>query len=134
MEYVVIVLLLVVIFILLWRGFLSPKKTWDNKQQKSKKDASAEKSSKFCPLCESSLSKEENVKSKTYPASPGSTDTLMDVFGCPKCIPPLGTEARICPVCKKKIPEDGFVIGRYFVRPDKKHLHVLGCTLCRKAK
>jgi len=134
MEYVVIVLLLIVILILLRLGFKSPEKSTDNKHKNSKKDAPAEKSSKFCPLCESSLSKGENVKSKTYPAAHGSTDTLMDVFGCPKCIPPVGTEARICPVCKKKIPADGFVIGRYFVRPDKKHLHVLGCTLCRKAK
>jgi len=130
MEYIVIALLIIVIIILLRPGFLFPERTKNNKKKIPKKEE--EKSSKFCPLCESSLSKGENVKSKTYPSE--SKDTLMDVFGCPKCMPPLGTADRICPVCKKKIPADGFVIGRYFVRPDKKHLHVLGCTLCRKAK
>ena len=130
MEYVIIVLLLAIIIILVRLGFLFPEKTKGNKQKKSKEDE--EKTSKFCPLCNSSLSKGENVKSKTYPTE--NKDTLMDVFGCPHCIPPVGTKDRICPVCKKKIPADGFVIGRYFIRPDKKHLHVLGCTLCRKAK
>ncbi|MCL2705396.1 MAG: hypothetical protein FWE72_04210 [Spirochaetaceae bacterium] len=136
MEYIVIAIVLAVIIILLRLSFQSSEK--DNKQKNPRKDARAkadmEKTSKFCPLCNSSLSKGENVKSKTYPASPGSTDTLMDVFGCPKCIPPIGTETRICPVCKKKIKADGFVIGRYFIKPDKNHLHVLGCTQCRKAK
>ncbi|MCL2791817.1 MAG: hypothetical protein FWD87_01890 [Spirochaetaceae bacterium] len=132
MEYVVIVFLLAVILILLRLVFWFPKRIKEDKQENSEENG--EKTSKFCPLCNSSLSKGENVKSKTYPASPGSSDTLMDVFGCPKCIPPVGKEDRVCPVCKKKIPKDGFVIGRYFIKPDKNHLHVLGCTLCRKAK
>ncbi|MCL2293635.1 MAG: hypothetical protein FWC36_02045 [Spirochaetes bacterium] len=131
MEYVVITLLLVVILIFLRLGFRLPKKTKPDEQENLKNEE--EKTSKFCPLCNSTLSKGENVKSKTYPSE--SKDTLMDVFGCPKCIPPAGREARICLVCKKKIPADGFVIGRYFTRTNKKqHLHVLGCTLCRKAK
>ena len=129
MEYIVIALLIVIVIILLRLGFLLPEKMKKNKQETPKDE---EKTSKFCPLCNSSLSKGENVKSKTYPTE--SKDTLMDVFGCPKCIPPVGTKDRICPVCKKKIPKDGFVIGRYFVKPNKKHLHVLGCTLCRKVK
>jgi RNA polymerase subunit RPABC4/transcription elongation factor Spt4 len=130
MEYVVIALVLAVILILLGLGFFLPKRNKDDEQKNSIKDE--EKTSKFCPLCSSSLLKGENVKSKTYPTE--SKDMLMDVFGCPKCIPPVGTEDRICPVCKKKLPKDGFVIGRYFIKPHKKHLHVLGCTLCRKAK
>ncbi len=129
MEYLIIVLLLAIIFILLRLGFSFPQKTANNRQKNRQEES---KSSKFCPLCNSSLSKGENVKSKTYPTE--SKDTLMDVFGCPKCIPPYGTKSRICPVCKKKLPADGYVVGRYFIRPGKKHLHVLGCTLCRKAK
>jgi len=134
MEYVVIVLLFVIMLILLRLVFrLRLPKRIKNDEKKDLTE-NEEKSSKFCPLCNSSLSKGENVKSKTYPASQGSTDILMDVFGCPKCIPPAGQEDRICPACKKKIPTDGFVIGRYFIKPHKKHLHILGCTLCRKAK
>ena len=129
MEFVVIILLLVVILILLKLGFSLPQKIGDKQKSSAKNE---EKPAKFCPLCNSGLSKGENVKSKTYPTE--SKDTLMDVFGCPKCMPPFSKADRICPVCKKKIPTDGFVIGRYFMRPGKKHLHVLGCTLCRKAK
>jgi len=132
MEYVVIVLLLAIMLILLRMVFRLPKRIKNN--VKKNPEENEEKSSKFCPLCNSQLLKSENVKSKTYPSSQGSSDILMDVFGCPKCIPPLGKEERICPVCKKKMPADGFVIGRYFIKPHKKHLHVLGCTLCRKAK
>ena len=133
MEYIIIALLIAVVLILLQPKFLFPGKLRKNSSNSEKdEDKNEEKTTKFCPLCNSSLSKAENVKSKTYPTE--SIDTIMDVYGCPKCIPPIGTKDRICPVCKKKIPADGFVIGRYFVRPDKKHLHVLGCTLCRKAK
>ena len=132
MEFVIIALLLTVIIVLLRLGFKSPGKRGVNNQEDLNKEEA--KNPKFCPLCDTPLSKGENVKSKTYPAVEGSTDTLMDVFGCPYCIPPVGKKERICPVCLKKIPADGFVIGRYFVRPDKNHLHVLGCTLCRKAK
>ena len=131
MEFVIIALLLAVIIVLLRLGFKAPEKTGvNNKQEDTNTDEG--KTPKFCPLCNTPLSKGENVKSKTYPTE--SKDTLMDVFGCPYCIPPVGKKERICPVCLKKIPADGFVIGRYFIRPDKNHLHVIGCTLCRKAK
>lgn len=128
MEYIVVVLLLIIIFIL-WRFSFSPLK----RNTKKKKDNSQENRGNptgFCPLCSSDLYPGQRVKSKKYPSE--TNDTLMDVFGCPHCIPPYGKKDRICPVCNKKIPKSGYVIGRYFTRPDKQHLHVLGCTQCRK--
>jgi len=130
MEYLVIILLLVIILILGQFKFTLPRK--DNNKKKPDPAQDSVKSSRFCPLCNTALSKGENVKSKIYPT--GDKDSLMEMFGCPNCIPPLGKADRICPVCKKILPADGYVIGRYFVRPGKRHLHVLGCTLCRKIK
>ena len=130
--------------------------------------------SNFCPLCGSGLKKGEKVKSATYPVKPGSDgrysggiEKMMEVYGCPNCTPPDGKEKRICPVCKKEVPENGYVVGRYFIVNDtdnypsgihragnvegtgkqssggipetssikyqkKNHLHVLGCTRCRR--
>jgi hypothetical protein len=131
MEFIVIILLFIIISILIYfKLFIIPSK--NNSAVNIEKENKDGKPLKFCPLCNSSLAKNENVKSKLYPSE--SRDKIMDVFGCKNCIPPNGTVARICPVCKKKIPADGFVTGRYFIKPGKNHLHILGCTLCRKIK
>ncbi len=129
MEYLVIAFLIAVILIL-----MQFKSRLTKTSRKEKKPAAVEtgKPSKFCPLCNSPLSRGENVRSKVYPA--GEKDSLMEVYGCPYCLPPAGKENRICPVCSKVLPKDGYVIGRYFVKPGKRHLHILGCTLCRKIK
>jgi hypothetical protein len=34
-------------------------------------------------------------------------------------------------VCHEQIPDDGFVVARMFIKNDRKHVHVLGCTTCR---
>ncbi len=134
MEYIVIAFLLILIIVLAGIKLGSAgNNAPDNAGKPSLEDkpSGEEKPSKFCPICGSALKKGETVKSKVYPGR--GVDSLMDVYGCPRCIPPEGREKRICPVCKKELPPDGYVIGRYFVRPGKKrHLHVLGCTLCRK--
>ena len=97
------------------------------------------------------LTKGNGVKSAAYPVKPGSdgrypggVEKLMEVYGCPHCMPPGGSEKRICPVCKKELTANGYVVGRYFIvnnqekMPDgsisrkKNHLHVLGCTQCRR--
>lgn len=82
-----------------------------------------------CPLCGSPLKKGETVKTVVYPSK---GDTLAEVFGCPFCYGETAVAVRICPVCKKPVPEDGFVIGRMF--KEGRHLHVLGCTGCRKPR
>lgn len=141
MEYFIIVIFLVVFAIILYETFKFLKKgQWVKKQKEFVGDVElidknllpkTETNKKHCPLCGSPLSKNETVKSKVYPS--GQKDSIMDVFGCLYCIPPGGKKKRICPVCKKTVPENGYIIGRYFVKPNKRHLHVLGCTLCRKA-
>lgn len=86
-------------------------------------------SSKVCPLCGSALQKGETIRTVIYP---GKNDTIAEVYGCPHCSGVTATEIRICLVCKNALPKDGFVIGRMFKQ--QRHLHVLGCTECRKRK
>jgi hypothetical protein len=84
-----------------------------------------------CPLCGSTLRDNKRVKSVLFPGKP---DSLMEINGCPYCYPANSDIKRICPVCKKEVPVDGHVIARVFIKPNKKHIHVLGCTGCYKRK
>ncbi len=84
-----------------------------------------------CPICGSGLTKKERVKSVLFPGKP---DSMMEIYGCPHCYPPNKKVKRICPVCKKELAPDSIVIARAFQRPDKTHVHVLGCSECYRRK
>ncbi len=90
-----------------------------------------------CPLCGTPLQRGETVHSHLYPGKP---DGMMYIYGCPFCYkdhPRVKFKkelVRICPYCKKDIPADGWVVARVFEKPEKTHVHVLGCTECRKVK
>ena len=83
-----------------------------------------------CPVCETILGKGEQIKSALYP---GESDRICHIFGCPHCHPYLQDSVRrVCPVCKKTVPQEGYLIARLFERPNnKRHVHILGCTGCR---
>lgn len=94
-----------------------------------------------CPLCGTMLRRGETVHSAVFSGGravstrSGSAarpaDYLTHIFGCPYCYPANAEHLRECPVCGKTVPEDGYVIARMFDKPGKKHVHVLGCTVCR---
>ncbi len=160
MEYLVIIILVIIMILLL--GFSRKQKQNIEKNDKNKE--MQDLFSNFCPLCESGLKKGELVKSVTYPVKPGSDgrypggiEKLMEVYGCPYCMMPGGSKKRTCPVCKKELPQKGYVVGRYFIvnsrnntsgdfleqnndyagniftgEKRKNHLHILGCTRCRR--
>ncbi len=82
-----------------------------------------------CPLCATVLEPGERVKSDILR---GKSDSLMRIYGCPHCWPPVeGSALRHCPVCGQGIAPDGHALARYFERPGRKHVHVLGCSGCR---
>jgi hypothetical protein len=84
---------------------------------------------RFCPLCSSDLGPGERIKSSLLP---GKADRIMHIFGCVHCWPATpSTVPRICPACGRALDVEGYVIARYFERPDRRHVHVLGCTGCR---
>ena len=83
-----------------------------------------------CTLCGSILVRGETMKSDILP---GHGDRMMRVFGCPHC---LGREEerkpRFCPVCEAQLGPGDHAVARFFERPGRKHVHILGCTICRK--
>ena len=84
-----------------------------------------------CPLCGTMLKRGERVKTIVYPGNP---DSMAHIFGCPYCYPPGAEVRRSCPVCKREIADDGYVVARMFEGKGKRHVHVLGCTGCRRVR
>ncbi len=82
-----------------------------------------------CPVCGSSLKPGERVHSRVFTPK---GDRIMHVYGCPRCWPANVLNARVCPVCEKEVPREGYLVARLFERPGgSRHVHVLGCTGCR---
>ncbi|MBN2875928.1 MAG: hypothetical protein JXM71_12595 [Spirochaetales bacterium] len=83
-----------------------------------------------CPVCGETLPPGALVKSKVF-GKPGS-DQMMHIFGCPYCWPDNTEYRRVCPVCEKVLPREGYLIARYFTKANHRHVHVLGCSGCRR--
>jgi hypothetical protein len=85
-----------------------------------------------CPVCLAKLPPGMLVKSAAFPTLNGK-DRLMHIMGCPFCLegPTEHRRPRVCPVCHKPIAETEFLFARIFDRPEKTHVHVLGCMNCR---
>jgi len=116
-----------VILLWLFLGVFGPYRKRRYVKSKSKDDS--ESTPRSCPLCGEILVPGERVKSRV---NPGKGDKLMQIFGCPHCFPPNIECKRICPVCKKEVPREGYVIARLFESPGRRHVHVLGCSGCRR--
>jgi hypothetical protein len=77
------------------------------------------------------LLKGEQVKTVVFPSAAGGIDQLMYMKGCHSCLE--NGVPRRCPVCKKKLSLEDFLVARMFERARRKnHIHVLGCNHCRK--
>jgi RNase P subunit RPR2 len=89
-----------------------------------------------CPLCGSKLVAGENLTSRVYSPETGEgTDKPCTIHGCPHCHPKPATPniVRVCPVCEKIVPAQGYLLARVFYRYGKKeHVHVVGCSECHK--
>jgi hypothetical protein len=126
-------LIVAVLFVLLLRK--GPEEGWkQNKKSIKPKKHEPLPNGKSCPLCSAELLQGQTVKSVLYPKSPGSPDRLMEIHGCPYCYPAPGSKKRLCPVCKQMVPLDGNVIARVFEKPERRHVHVLGCSSCYRRK
>jgi hypothetical protein len=83
----------------------------------------------ICPVCSARLEKGQLVRSMAYPSFNG-TDRLMHIKGCAYCLD--GARPRICPVCGVRLQGDEILVARIFERPGRSHVHVLGCSRCRR--
>lgn len=89
-------------------------------------------SSRTCPVCSARLLNGERVKSSAFPALSTKTDRIMHISGCPYCL--SGQRKRYCPVCGVQLKTDEVLIARMFEKPGRSHVHVLGCSRCRKPR
>lgn len=126
MEYVLLIIGILLILWALMRFAFFHKKT--QKKAVPKKPALVN-----CPLCGSPLVKGENIISKVY--RPMTVpDQRCTVSGCPHCYPvcEIGVK-RICPVCGKFVPQNGYLVSRLFNKTEgKKHVMIVGCNMCLK--
>jgi predicted nucleic acid-binding Zn ribbon protein len=84
-----------------------------------------------CPVCSALLREGELVSSSAFP-SLNSQDRLMHIRGCVYCL--SGERERYCPVCGAELSMEEILVARLFERPYRRpHVHVLGCSRCRKA-
>jgi len=82
-----------------------------------------------CPICSIKLIRGDLVKSFAFPTAE-SRDRLMYIKGCYSCLE--HDMPRKCPICKKKMTLEDYLIARMFERANKKpHIHILGCNTCR---
>jgi hypothetical protein len=88
-----------------------------------------------CPVCAARLPPGILVKSAVYPSA-GGKDRIMHIMGCPFCLEGEWERRRprVCPVCHKPIGGREYLFARVFERPDKSHVHILGCINCRGPK
>lgn len=91
---------------------------------------------KLCILCNEYLYGSEKINSKVldYKNKIGSlVEGISYIYGCPHCDPRkrIFTKPRFCPVCKEELKNLDYVVARYFEKSNKRHVHVIGCTICR---
>lgn len=134
MDYLLIGIAAVIIIIALMyfrKLYISSQK---NKVQKFKKQTGP--SFVNCPLCGYPLLKGENLVSKVYRPM-DVNDQLCTIYGCPHCYPVCQPNVtRTCPVCHKKVPQEGYLISRLFnkTKSGTKHIIINGCGECNKHK
>ncbi|MDR3161114.1 MAG: hypothetical protein LBU28_05805 [Spirochaetaceae bacterium] len=83
-----------------------------------------------CPLCTARLDAGERVKSTAFPSMRGKDSRIMHISGCVYCLD--GSRLRTCPVCDADLGVEDVLIARIFDKPGRSHVHVLGCSRCRK--
>ena len=122
-------------------SLLSGRSFWFYKALNRKKanmgSSSTEEKPRTCPLCGHVLLKGLRVKSLLFQGGTeagGVKEQVAHLLGCPYCYPSNRENDRVCPVCGTILPPEGYLIARFFTRKGKKkkHVHVLGCTECRK--
>jgi hypothetical protein len=133
-AFIQILALVVAGIVLLWIGYslffgrVSPfYPFFFRKNQEKLKDKPGDP--QVCPICSMRLDKGDLVKTFAFP-SDGGIDRMMYIRGCISCLE-HGVPRR-CPICKKSMTLEDYLVARMFERPNRKnHVHVLGCNNCR---
>jgi hypothetical protein len=132
-AYIQILVPVIAGMLLLWLGyrifFGMKRRTHTPAGMRKKSSApSGPGSPRSCPVCSAQLFHGEQIQSVAFPPSTG-TDRLMHISGCIYCM--NGGRRRICPVCGAVLVPGEVLIARFFEKPPRSHVHVLGCSQCR---
>ncbi len=128
-SLVEILFLILIGLVLVWSGytlFFIVKK--QHKHQKPVPEGKPGES-QTCPVCGARLLYGERVKSSIFPSLNGK-ERMMYIYGCPYCL--SEERQRSCPVCGSFLHASEYLIARFFEKPARPHVHILGCTQCRK--
>lgn len=146
MEWIVLLLLVIIIGLLLYTIIrLSRDDYTFLANRMAEKSRGGFEVLRPCPLCGTLLKRGETVHSHVFSGGAPQTrggggsqgrpqDSLSHMFGCRYCYPANEEHPRLCPVCNQQLGTDDYLIARYFEKPEKNHIHVLGCTRCRERK
>jgi hypothetical protein len=138
-NYLQILAFVTIGIFLLWFGytlfirqFAGIRLSWLERQKLKKSQPSRGNPGdpQVCPVCSTKLLKGYLVKSMAFPSLTGGRDRLMHIRGCVYCL--NGDLPRICPVCGSCLNQNDILIARMFERPGRSHVHVIGCSKCKR--
>ena len=129
---------LVIILLVL---FLLPRHTSRKGREERKPKLSV------CPLCGSRLAAGERLRTVLYRSGtsgafePGTRtgegrrgdERIVHIHGCPYCLGEKGAARpkRVCPVCRRKLSVDDYLLGWKGRDGEKSTVRITGCSRCR---
>lgn len=126
MTTVLILITLIFIFVLIILAYRAVSR--GGKKKNPRAPLQKDHSTIPCIICGSVLERGERLRSTVYT---GEEESIVHVFGCPHCYGDYATQERRCPVCKRLLSEEAYLIGRMWKRRSgKQHLRIAGCTRC----
>lgn len=127
------ILILIAIFLILIGSKIIFQLSLDRSGKKMIDQARESKAGqpKTCPVCSIKLFKGEQVNSSVFPSA-NRIERIMHIKGCQYCLNPSSKRERSCPVCRKSLAIDSYLIAKMYDKPGRSHVHVLGCPNCRK--
>lgn len=131
-KYLILFICIIILLILLGLYKIWKKSGKQKKVSEPKKNPDAiSRLIVNCPVCRTPLIPGENLVSRVYRPM-NVPDQFCTISGCPHCYPVCESGVtRSCPVCGKKIAQDGHLVARLFnYKGGKKHVTVTGCTNC----
>lgn len=88
-----------------------------------------------CPVCGTALLPGENLVSKVFTTNGQVNDQICYIYGCPHCFPRCEPGIkRTCPVCKKNVEQNQYLLARRFnkTKSGTPHVIVNGCGNCNR--
>ena len=97
-------------------------------KSKEKPKVAKKKAKSFCPLCIHPLQQGEKIHSDQTEI--GNTQIETRLKGCIYCIYKENKLPRSCPICKKDVSHDDYVLATSDLKIDRLKLNIKGCRLC----